>query len=151
MIGSFHNFVHGTTAQMSWYVEIITCIGHKKRTEIPQGFRFKVKLCAKFPLGHSLRIHFCNHCWPHTRLAPGQFSHILQNYTTPDSKVRGANMGPIWVLLAPDGPHVGPMNLVIRVVSGLRLVNSFRPFWSHHRSSDFILCSIIHYYGLTRL
>ena len=32
----------------------------------------------------------------------------------PDSKVRGANMGPTWVLSAPDGPHVGPMNLAIR-------------------------------------
>ena len=32
---------------------------------------------------------------------------------SPDSKVRGANMGPIWVLSAPDGPHVGPMNLAI--------------------------------------
>ena len=32
----------------------------------------------------------------------------------PDSKVHGANMGPTWVLLAPDGPHVGPMNLAIR-------------------------------------
>ena len=28
--------------------------------------------------------------------------------------VHGANMGPTWVLLAPDGPHVGPMNLAIR-------------------------------------
>ena len=27
----------------------------------------------------------------------------------PDSKVHGANMGPTWVLLAPDGPHIGPM------------------------------------------
>ena len=33
---------------------------------------------------------------------------------TPDSKVHGANMGPTWVLSAPDGPHVGSMNLVIR-------------------------------------
>ena len=32
-----------------------------------------------------------------------------------DSKVHGANMGPTWVLSAPDGPHVGPMNLAIRV------------------------------------
>ena len=24
-------------------------------------------------------------------------------------------MGPTWVLSAPDGPHVGPMNLAIRV------------------------------------
>ena len=32
----------------------------------------------------------------------------------PDSKVHGTNMGPTWVLSAPDGPHVGPMNLAIR-------------------------------------
>ena len=30
------------------------------------------------------------------------------------AKFMGANMGPTWVLLAPDGPHVGPMNLAIR-------------------------------------
>ena len=35
---------------------------------------------------------------------------------TPDNKVHGANMGPTWGLSAPDGPHVGPMNLAIRVV-----------------------------------
>ena len=33
----------------------------------------------------------------------------------PDSKVHGANMGPTWVLSAPDGPHVGPMNPAIMV------------------------------------
>ena len=32
----------------------------------------------------------------------------------PDTKVHGANMGPTWVLSAPDGPHVCPMNLAIR-------------------------------------
>ena len=32
-----------------------------------------------------------------------------------DSKVHGAYMRPTWVLSAQDGPHVGPMNLVIRV------------------------------------
>ena len=31
----------------------------------------------------------------------------------PDSKVHGANMGPIWVLTAPGGFHVGLMNLSI--------------------------------------
>ena len=35
----------------------------------------------------------------------------------PDSKARGANMGPTWVLSAPDGPHVGPMNLAIRDIA----------------------------------
>ena len=34
----------------------------------------------------------------------------------PDSKVYRANMGPTWVLSVPAGPHVGPMNLTIRVV-----------------------------------
>ena len=32
----------------------------------------------------------------------------------PDSKVHGANVGPTWVMSAPDGPHGGPVNLAIR-------------------------------------
>ena len=38
------------------------------------------------------------------------------NISFPDSKVHGANMGPTWVLSAPDGPHFGPMRLATRVV-----------------------------------
>ena len=34
----------------------------------------------------------------------------------PANKVHGANMGPTRVLSAPDGPHVGPINLAIRDV-----------------------------------
>ena len=34
-------------------------------------------------------------------------------YSIPDSKVHGANMGPIWVRQVPGGPHVGPMNFAI--------------------------------------
>ena len=40
-------------------------------------------------------------------LTPSDYSNI------PDNKVHGANMGPTWVLSAPDGPHIGPMNLAI--------------------------------------
>ena len=45
------------------------------------------------------------------------FMSTLKFYTNdfPDSKVHGANMGPTWVLSAPAGPHVGPMNFAIRV------------------------------------
>ena len=32
--------------------------------------------------------------------------------TWPDSKIHGANMGPIWGRQDPGGPHVGPMNFV---------------------------------------
>ena len=45
------------------------------------------------------------------------FSGEWQKWIIPDSKVHGANMGPIWVLSTPDGPHVGPMNLAIRDAS----------------------------------
>ena len=40
-----------------------------------------------------------------------QWSHLVY---IPGSKVHGVNMGPTWVLPAPDGLHVGPMNLAIR-------------------------------------
>ena len=40
----------------------------------------------------------------------------LNTLGSPGSEVHGANMGPTWVLSAPDGPHVGPMNLAIRVL-----------------------------------
>ena len=44
-------------------------------------------------------------------------SAIARKHTYQDSKIHGANMGPTWFLSAPGGPHVGPMNLAIRVVS----------------------------------
>ena len=38
----------------------------------------------------------------------------------PDSKIHGANMGPILGRQDPGGPHVGPMNLDIRDCTMLR-------------------------------
>ena len=40
---------------------------------------------------------------------------IVTTDDLPDSKVHVAHMGPTWALLAPGGPHVGPMNLAIWV------------------------------------
>ena len=50
----------------------------------------------------------------------------------PGSKVHGAIMGPTWVLSAPDGPHVGPMNLAIRVI---KLFSGGR-VWTTHNNTD---------------
>ena len=47
--------------------------------------------------------------WPESRM---QWVDVV----FPDSKVHGAKMGPTWALSSPDGPHVGLMDLVIRVV-----------------------------------
>ena len=38
--------------------------------------------------------------------------------TFPESKVHGANMGPIWGRQDPDGPHIVPMNFAIWVKYG---------------------------------
>ena len=46
-------------------------------------------------------------------------------FSHPDNKIFGANMGPTWVLSAPDGPHVGPINLAVRAVpSGSGLIST---------------------------
>ena len=51
----------------------------------------------------------------------------------PDSKVHGANMGPTWVLSAPDRPHICPMNIAIRVINqSKQCVNITTP--SHDKS-----------------
>ena len=43
--------------------------------------------------------------------------YIIQPFLhVPDSKVHEANMGPTWVLSAPDGPHVGPGTLLSGVL-----------------------------------
>ena len=38
---------------------------------------------------------------------------VNNKHKIPDSKVHGANMGPIWGRQDPGGPHAGPMNFAI--------------------------------------
>ena len=52
----------------------------------------------------------------HAGTVNGEVRHYMHSgdcKATPDSKVHGANMGPTWVLSAPDRPHIGPMNFAI--------------------------------------
>ena len=50
-----------------------------------------------------------------TKLASLQISALCVGQSNPDNKIHGANMVSTWVLTsAPDGSHVGPMNLAIR-------------------------------------
>ena len=62
-------------------------------------------------------------------------SQAPHHWNHPDSKVHGANMGPTWVLSAPDGPHVRPMNLAIRApITSYRFNNmeSVPMSWCRH-------------------
>ena len=38
---------------------------------------------------------------------------VISSHEHPESKVHGANMGPIWGRQDPGGPHVGPVNFAI--------------------------------------
>ena len=49
---------------------------------------------------------------PFSILKP-QCLHSQLTQLNPDSKVHGANMGPIWGRQDPGGPHFGPMNFAI--------------------------------------
>ena len=42
---------------------------------------------------------------------------ILQIQNHPNSKVHGANMGPVWGRQDPGGPHVGSMNFAVWAIS----------------------------------
>ena len=79
---------------------------------------------------HAVSWHACNKC-KHVyhsnakRISPRYVTSVAQIYDLnrrdeyskhyPDSKVHGANMGPIWSRQDPGGPHVGPTNLAIWV------------------------------------
>ena len=43
-----------------------------------------------------------------------QASHYILNLMSQIARFMGSNIGPIWVLSVPDGPHVGAINLAIR-------------------------------------
>ena len=53
----------------------------------------------------------------------------LLSHALPDSKVHGANMGPIWGRQDPGGPHVGPMNFVIWANFERRLRGNYIPLF----------------------
>ena len=72
---------------------------------------------------------------------------------TPDSKVHGTNMGPIWGRQDPGGPDVGPMNFAIWDVMSSKLcsnaasnTNKFRCYYTFFNTliklteSDIIMC-----------
>ena len=77
---------------------------------------------------HELRNIF-ETSWPHcfmlslvyvsdwSKAFPSRFTLWFDRPKRSHAKVHGANMGRTWVLLAPDGPNVGPMDLAIRKVA----------------------------------
>ena len=78
-----------------------------------------------------------------------------QVYGYPDSKVHGANMGPIWGRQDPDWLHVGPMNFAIWVGSRVPCVHwlmshTAHPKWCHfHKKADQFAISLTYLNTMT--
>ena len=60
--------------------------------------------------------------WLYCALVQQDNTYVPWSNRSPDRKVHGANMGPIWGRQDPDGPHVGPMNFAIRIILSLPLL-----------------------------
>ena len=81
-----------------------------------------LKHCLHIVKGALWHLHESHFAWSAYELNPKHVLEISQGPRSPhswqhypDSKVHVANMGPTWILPAPDGPHDGPMNFAIRV------------------------------------
>ena len=76
-----------------------------------QDYHYKDKMIVRW-----CYLYDGNYCtWKEglcIEIAPSRF---LLSYVFPENKVHEAYMGPTWGRQDPGGPHVGPMNLAIRV------------------------------------
>ena len=77
----------------------------------------------------------------HKLLQMGIGGNFLTVLSDPDSKVHGANMGPIWGRQDPAGSHVGPMNFAIWGVCILRWNTVWKLMVWFHTSFLLILVS----------
>ena len=105
---------------MFWGVVSCGWQGYIQNLGIPEilvGRDFFLVTCCNL----ETRIHFLHItkwiCTCNDTLMPGPHMCVTSWYQFPDSKAHVAHMRPTWVLSAPDGPHVGPMNLAIREVT----------------------------------
>ena len=79
---------------------------------------------------------------------------MTQHALHPDSKVHGAYRGPTWGRQDPGGPHVGPMNLAIRVIHPYRAylmshqqIRSHLYWWCHGNAFVMYIFNVTH--GIT--
>ena len=138
LVNSLWTFNIFNTLRIIWLTSIVSFgqIGCLVRAEalhiaIYIGFVFRNKhnsftvvcdLIKRFPLLWHRSLHDVLHiAWPNKAFLTncGLVMPYYKEYPhqiCPDSKVHGANMGPIWGRKDPGGPHVGPINFAIWMV-----------------------------------
>ena len=95
----------GIQVILYWFIFFLLCVSGLCSRQNILGHNLwsvRVNLCY---LCASLFVMFTDCCFLLLR--------ILHSHLYPDSKVHGANMGPIWGRQDPGGPHVGPTNFAL--------------------------------------
>ena len=105
----------GKPALELWHEQIITHMHVKP--QIQQRFSYFFLSKSKYVIPENTFKCLLQHVdqFPQSRHQCVNIATVITVLPTilSDSKVHGANMGPTWVLSAPGGSHVGPMNLAI--------------------------------------
>ena len=125
-----YNQIMGLENIISVFNKRLRCFGHSGKTEstwnaarmaLPNYIRFLWKwLGWCMEKGSPIDRYCCEKKnLPISRKTVGCWT-LLNTFALwlefPDSNFHGAHVGPTWVPSAPDGSHVGPMNLALRVV-----------------------------------
>ena len=100
---------------VKWAPEVrCYCVRADNVGPMPMQFWTRFLWLSKYSVNRVIR-YICNTSshWRTPCLVIDRKLALFNQYGIPDSKVHGDNMGPIWVLSAPDGPHVVPMNHAI--------------------------------------
>ena len=99
---------------------MLRCYIQKVSTDVEHTLKLQVHFWWRFCLMFS-RNEGIYHTtdWKHPKQSSLQCLEcwIVLKRRSSHSQIHGANMGPTWFLSAPDGPHVGTMNLAIGVSS----------------------------------
>ena len=118
-----YSFFRHVLSMDTYFPSYLTCVFSDCLCKAPWITYFSF-ICYNFPFVLSVTVpsmaKFSLHQY-HTSCLIGcyfSFNKCVREALSkpPDSKVHVANMGPTWVLSPPNGPHVGPINLAIRVM-----------------------------------
>ena len=113
-IGQFYQNFHGLFL-LHWNNHMVVDVIY-----VAQPWRTKVNRSHKFLKTDCITTTKQRRLWIfHVALVANNSLTVVKYgpvITHPDSKVHGANMVPIWVLSAPGGAHVGPIDLAFRAL-----------------------------------
>ena len=87
------------------YCNIFAFIWYRKVFSIPYFY---------YIFADIMLLHFIISWWNESMYVWHFMIFLVKQNKAPDRKVHGANIGPTWVLLAPDEPHVVRMNLAMK-------------------------------------